>query len=257
VDSPGTGTGTTIGASYAGAQDGQEYLRSLPQYALSKAYPYGTFAGGVFFGAQGVWIEDMATADAESYILIDHGGTTRTPPSQIEVKITSVESGDRCFVARTTGDNYIVDKGVFNIQVGAGASATEVRVEETIPNDTPTTGQLRIVRRNASGVIEGEDRVAYTSWDNDNQPTYSSFWTAATPNAIDTDDTAYVPFIDEQASSDEVSVLVQYTSNRTVVARVRYYNGAGDSIIPFQTKGPLNTGGYSTAAIRTPDSIVT
>ena len=253
----GTGTGTSIGASSPGSVDGQEYQRAMPQYALSKASPLGTLAGGVYFGAQGVWIEDMHADDANSYQLIDHSGTTQTPPAQIAIKVTSVESGDTVGVFPTTGDNYIVNKSQYNIQDTISASESYIRVEENIPNDTPASGFVRVVRRDANGIILGEERYAYTDFDNSNQPTYSDFnLSGTTTQAYDTDDTAYVPYLDEDATGTEVAETVQYVSPRYVVARVRRYNGAGDSIIPFQTKGQILSSGYSTAAIRTEDNIV-
>jgi len=36
--------------------EGEQYQRAKSTYTLKKASPFGTYAGGVFFGAQGVWI---------------------------------------------------------------------------------------------------------------------------------------------------------------------------------------------------------
>lgn len=66
-------------------------------------------------------------------------------------------------------------------------------------------------------------------------------------------DTAYVPYMYEQASSTSITITVTYVADRSVLARVRR-----KGILPFETVGTYNsTAGYSTAAIRTTDTIVT
>jgi hypothetical protein len=66
-----------------------------------KASPFGTFAGGKFFGAQGVWVQNMAAADVKNFQLIDADGTTQSPPNQQSLTISNLISGDRVSVFRT------------------------------------------------------------------------------------------------------------------------------------------------------------
>ena len=72
------------------------------------------------------------------------------------------------------------------------------------------------------------------------------------PVLYEATDTAYVPFLDETATSTSVSKTVLYNSNRDVLIRVRK-----KGILPFETSGSVTTSGLSVAAIRTTDSIVT
>lgn len=65
-------------------------------------------------------------------------------------------------------------------------------------------------------------------------------------------DTAYVPFLDEQATGTTVTVTVIYVSDRTVVARVRK-----KGIIPDEKTGTVVSTGLSIGATRTTDTIVT
>ena len=65
-------------------------------------------------------------------------------------------------------------------------------------------------------------------------------------------DTAYVPFIDAQATGTSIAQTVLYSADRAVLIRVRK---AG--IIPFETSGTVTNAGLSVAAIRTTDSIYT
>jgi len=41
---------------------GQFYITANATYATTKVAPFGTLAGGVFFGAQGVWLQGMASS---------------------------------------------------------------------------------------------------------------------------------------------------------------------------------------------------
>ena len=252
----GTGTGTTIGGAVPAPQDGEEYIQAMPQYSPVKASPLGTFAGGTYFGPRGVWIEDMDSNDSNSYQLIDAIGTGRTPPVSVPVKITGLEHGDRGAVFLTTGDNYTIDKSQYDMVAQSG-SVAYVNVDVSggdIPNDTPADGTVIVVRRDGAGDVLGEDRYTYTSWNNDNSPTYGTFViSGVTSNAYDTDDTAYVPYaFGISIAGADVEESVQFVSSRFVMARVRQIG-----ILPFQTKGQILTGvGYTATAIRTEDTIV-
>lgn len=61
---------------------------------LSKTAPFGTFAGGKFFGARGVFIENMDSADVQNYELINSAGTTENPPNLQSVVLSGVVVGD-------------------------------------------------------------------------------------------------------------------------------------------------------------------
>lgn len=253
--SGGTGTGSTIGASVPSPQVGEEYIQAMPQYAPVKASPLGTFAGGTYFGARGIWIEDMDSADANSYQLVDATNETRTPPISVPVKVTGLEHGDRAGVFLTTGDNFIIEKEQYDM-VAQGGGVAYVNVDVSggdIPNDTPADGTIIVVRRDSGGNILGEDRYTYTSWDNDNSPVYGTFTiTGVTSSAYDTDDTAYVPYaFGISIGGVDVQESVQYVTSRYVMARVRQIG-----ILPFQTKGQIGNTGYTATAIRTEDTIV-
>jgi hypothetical protein len=212
-----------------------------------KQAPFGTFAGGKFFGARGVWIYNMAAADANNYQLIDSTNTTQIPPSTIPITVNGLAVGDRVSVFRTTGDNEIIDKSVYTSHATANTSGSSTfTVTATIDADTPSTGTLRVVDRNSSGEIISEQIYTYTSWSG------SVFNLSGTlSQSYDSNDTAYVPYIDTTASSSSVSVNVSYAANRYVVTRVRK-----TGIIPFSVRGQITNTGLTVTAIRTTDSIV-
>lgn len=246
------------GAITQTTKQGQLYIRAhednqtVPTntYAPVKASPFGTFAGGTFFGAQGIWIENMDSADVQAYQLIDATGATRTPPNQQSITISNLLSGDRVAVFRTTSGTAI-NKAVFTAASGNTAGLSTFTVNESISSDTPATGSIRIVDTSDTSSTR-ETRYSYTSWSGS---IFSGISPVLDRSYTATDDTAYVPFIDTTASSTSESVTVIYASDRTVLIRVR--RKAATAILPFETTGTFNATGYSTSAIRTTDTIVT
>ncbi|MHA2046919.1 MAG: hypothetical protein ACW99G_19180 [Candidatus Thorarchaeota archaeon] len=234
---------TTSPATLVYTEDGEEYQRAQIGYALSKTAPFGTFAGGVFFGARGVWVQNMDSGDSQNYQLTDAGGNTRTPPNFQALTVTAASPGDRISIFRTTGDNFTINKALYTVASGV-SGGNSVYVSTPIATDTPTTGFLRIVDVSASNF---EWRRGYTSWTG----TIFTLGTNLASNLANASDTVYVPYIDVQATQTSVSQTVIYASDRFVMARVRL-----KGIIPFQTKGTFKSTGYSTAAIRTTDTIV-
>jgi hypothetical protein len=226
--------------------DGERYTKVVDSaYLEVKQAPFGTFAGGTFFGARGIWIENMAGTDAENYQLIDSAGTVRQPPTQAPITVTSVEWKDRVLVCESTGNgSTTIKKNQYTISGTIPISSNYIDVTIPIPQDTPTSGFIRVVDVGAS-----EERYTYSGYADH---TFGLNTTTSKEYAGPTD-TAYVPYIDTIVASGSTSVQVSltYAEDRFLVGRVRQYG-----IIPFQTTGKNVTGGTSLTAIRTEDTIV-
>ena len=226
--------------------DGEEYIIAYSGYVPSKAAPLGTFAGGKYFGAQGIWIEGMAAG--QSYQYTDSNGAIRQPYTSVSISVTSLVSGDKVSVFRTSA--AVIDKAMYSSHATNNASAsTSFEVVEDIAIDTPATGTVRL-RKVAT---ETEERKAYSSWS-------GKIFTLTSNHAggYGANDKAYVPFIDEQATATLILKTVLYTAERAVLIRVRKYAaGVGNSILPFETAGTVTTAGLAVAAIRTVDGIAT
>ncbi|MFC1627273.1 hypothetical protein ACFL18_01800 [Patescibacteria group bacterium] len=282
-------------------------------------HPFGNFAGGRFFGARGVVLDNVPAADSQNYELIDNDGTRIVPPVTIPITVNAVVAGDRVTMFRATGDNNIVDKTIFTSHAtsntaGNAAFITTVTID-TDHGDSPTSGKIRVVNNSGDGL---EQRYRYASWatttftfvtgatGSDTAGTgtailedsaadfggaddvevgdvirntstgesgkvteiisttelrtsgLDSGWTSGntyTHNVLDRTydgtDTAYVPFLDEEAVSTSVSENVTYEANRYVTTRVRKLG-----IIPFTVKGEIDSSGITVTAIRNPDDIV-
>ena len=127
--------------------------------------PFGTFAGGVFFGARGVVIDNVLAGEATSYQLIDSQGNQVLPPNTVGVSVIGLVAGDRAAVFRVdtpggvdiTKNEYSIDSG------GTAVSAQTILVDGSIATDVPgksAGGYLRVV-----DVTDfSEYRYKYASW---------------------------------------------------------------------------------------------
>ena len=209
-------------------------LNSIPGWryrVLNSAYteiaaaPFGTFAGGTFFVAQGWWLTGVLSSEATKYQLIAHDGTIQVPPTVVGITVGNLVSGDRVLVAR---DN------------AASSGATALTVVESIKTDTPTSGVIR---------IKGQ-RYTYSSY-NAGTKTFSGLSPSLISNIVTADD-VFVPYIDKATTSTSETVTFVYSSNFN--ARVDVRNGSGVSpIIPFTTTISITNAGASVNASRNSD----
>jgi len=232
--------------------EGEQYQRAEIAFALKKASPFGTFAGGKFFGARGVWIEDMASADSENYSLCDALGATQTPPTQSTIKVVAmVATNDRLLVCESTGTGSVLVKKDQYTMTTQSASVDYVQVSGAIADDAPSSGIVRVVRDYGTST-ESEDIYTYTSIDRSGADDKFMI-SGVTSNAYDSADRAYNPWLDKNADgSGEAEVTVKYAADKYIVTIVRY-----KGYIPFDVAGQLVQAGVTITAIRTTDGIYT
>lgn len=205
--------------------------RVLPgqTYSENIAAPFGSYAGGKWFVAQGWWLTGVQTGDSKNYQLISHDGTVETPPTSITIEVGGVVSGDYVLVARDNGSGGILTS---EYTVSASAGATTLSVTG-LAVDTPASGFVRIAG----------DRYTYTSWTGTTLSGLSpSIKTGGYSSAA-----AFIPMIDAVASGVTItSAAIQYSAPFTCRYRVR--NGGGSPIVPFEsTLSVTSTGGTGTA----------
>jgi hypothetical protein len=222
-------------------------LNSIPGWryrVLNSAYteipsaPFGTFAGGTFFAAQGWYLTGVLPAESTRYQLIAHDGTSQVPPTLIGITLGNLVSGDRVLAARENGSGGIL-KDEYT-PVAASSGATSIQVVESIKTDTPASGVIRIKNL----------RYTYSSF-NAGTKTFSGLSPGLASNIVTADD-VFVPYIDKVAASSSESVTFIYSSNFS--ARVDVRNGSGGSpIIPFNTLLSVTSAGGSVNASRNSD----
>jgi len=243
----------TNGTNTVYAYNGEFYQKADTTYTtIKKASPFGTFAGGKFFGAKGIWIESVNSLDIESYSLIDAAGATEDPPTSASITVTACRpTDDRVLVCESTGSlSTVIKKNQYTMTSQSGGVAY-VQVSGAIADDAPTTGVVRVVYDYGLST-EGEDIYTYTSIDRSGAD--DKFIVSSTARAYDSGDRAYNPYIDTNADgSGEATVSLKYSGGtKYIVTRVRLKGW-----IPFQVAGSFGSGANPITAIRTADGIYT
>jgi hypothetical protein len=110
------------------------------------AAPLGTFAGGIFFGAPGVWLLDIPPSDAGDIQLTDDNGNTRLPPNSVSVEVTNLVSGDSVAVFRIPSAGAAVNKDEYSATVQPVGANTLVITGGPISLEAPAPGgKVRVV----------------------------------------------------------------------------------------------------------------
>jgi hypothetical protein len=116
-----------------------------------KAAPLGTFAGGTYFGAPGVVLTDVHADDVQAFQLVDDDGNVQNPPNFVNATVTGVNGTDfdRVGIFVLTAPAGTIDKAQHGVAAPTGiyngTADTDVRLDATVPNDTPESGTIRIV----------------------------------------------------------------------------------------------------------------
>ncbi len=211
---------------------GWRYRKLNAAYGENVAAPFGTFAGGKWFVAQGWWLTNVMAADSKKYELVSHTGVTETPPSSVQVEVGGVVAGDYVLVARDNGSGGILTSE-YTVSASAGASTLSVT---GLKIDTPASGFVRIAG----------DLYTYSSWTGTTLSGISPVIKAGGYTGA----AAFIPLIDKVVpalATTVSSALFQFDSNFTCRYRVR--NGtSGTAIVPFEsTLAVTETGGSGTA----------
>jgi hypothetical protein len=210
---------------------GQFYRTLNGSYQEVKQAPFGSFAGGKFFGARGVLLTNVT--DSNNRQLIDSSGATKVPPTTVSVVVSGLVAGDRVLVGRTSAG--VLNKSQFTL-AGNHTSAATVTVNEALGNDIASSGVLRL----------GDTRYTYTGINRG-----AKQFTGVSPALTGSSGAAlYNPLIDDVAAGASMSKSFVYVSDFDIVARVRK-----KGILPFENTGSVTNAGASVSAIRTADTI--
>jgi hypothetical protein len=217
---------------------GWAYRALNSAYVPNSAAPFGTFAGGKFFVAQGWYLTGVLAGESQSYQLIAHDGTTQAPPAIVSITIGNLVSGDRVLVARDNGSGGILTSE-FTLNGTHSIGASTVVVNEALTADHPLSGVIR---------LEGK-RYAYSAY-SAGIKTFTLSGTLAEAHASGS--AAFVPYLDLEATGTSESVGFTFGSTFLAIARVR--NGTGGSpIVPFETTLSVTAAGASANAVRNSD----
>jgi len=146
--------------------DANNYVVDPTSTAITaiKSAPFGTFAGGVWFCAPGVVLDNVNSLDANNFQLTDDGGNVVTAPTKVTVAVGNTRVGDKVAVYRLTSSGGNIEKNTYTVDTsqGAAGSAT-IAVDSAIDPEEPgkSTGGILFVVDNTNSV---EDRYRYTAY---------------------------------------------------------------------------------------------
>jgi hypothetical protein len=213
---------------------GWKYRALVSGFAENVAAPFGSFAGGKWFVAQGWWLTGVAPADSKNYQLITTAGTPEIPPNSLQLSVTGLAVGDYVLCGRDDGAGNLLENE-YTITAALGATTLSV---PGLKSDTPQSGHIRV----------NGDKLAYTSW------TGTTITLAAATTVAYSAAPAFVPFIDDAASSGSISSAA-FLFNANFNARFRVRNNASTPpIIPFESNFSVTSAGGSGTAVRTADA---
>ncbi len=140
-------------------------------FNANKQSPFGSLAGGRFFGARGVLITDYLAADENNFQLVDVTGATNQRPIAISLSVSNLVGTDETTATddyvvshRLTGSGGDINKTEYSATGGEAAGSNTLTVDTAISTDTPgksTGGVLNI--RDASDSNK-HYRLRFSSW---------------------------------------------------------------------------------------------
>lgn len=225
--------GTIAGAA------GWLYRKLNAAYNENLAAPFGAFAGGKWFVAQGWWVApaSLHSSDLQAYQLVSHDGTTVSPPNVISISVGALDANDYVLVGKDDGaGGFITATG---ITATGTAGASTLTLSGAPAGDVPTgAGFIRV---------------------NGNPHTYTGISGTAlsglspvVPVGGYSAQAAWFPYIDKLAGGAAVSSgTFNYAGDFSTRIRVR--QGTGSAIVPFETSFTTGSTGGSVNAIRASD----
>ena len=200
----------------------------------------GASTGSSLVGAYGFSLEYADLAVSDKITSLD--GIALSPPNNVSFTVLGILSGWRIMVAPESGG--LIDTTQMTLNGALTGVTTSVVVNEVIPDNTPTSGTIRILMddgrttRHPYSAVDGPSKTfTITSFDFTGDE-------AATTNGL------YISYIDDDSAGTSISFNTVQTSTQTLFVEARNA-GTGpdytDSIKPAITSGTLNaTGGSAT-----------
>jgi len=140
-------------------------------FNANKQSPFGSLAGGRFFGARGVVLIDYLASDENNFQLIDAPGDTKQRPIAISLSVSNLVGTDET----TTTDDYVVshrltgaggdiDKTEYSAVGGESIGDATLVVDTAITADTPgkSTGGVLNIRDSSNN--NKHYRIRFSSW---------------------------------------------------------------------------------------------
>jgi hypothetical protein len=128
------------------------------------AAPFGTYAGGRWFVAQGVLLTNVPAADANNWETSDITASRKAPPTQRAITFGGGVTDDRLSLFEVTvASGRTIDKTHNSIAAGGeSAGSSVIDLDANVANDRPTSGFIRV--DDVSSSTGEEYRLEYSSY---------------------------------------------------------------------------------------------
>lgn len=140
-------------------------------FNANKAAPFGSLAGGRFFGARGVLLSDYLAADENNFQLIDSQGNTKQRPIAITLSVSNLVGTDQTTATddyvtshRLTGSGGAIDKSEYSAAGGEAIGDTTITVDTSISADTPGKSLGGVLNIRDSSDNNKHYRIRFSSW---------------------------------------------------------------------------------------------
>ena len=184
--------------------------------------PFGTLAGGIFFGSVGVLISDYKSSEENYFQLKDSNGVTRSRPTSTSMTVSNVAPYDWVGVYRLLSQGGNINKTEYSAAGGETPGDSTLDVSGSVTVDTPgKTAGGRLVLIDASE-NNAEYILRYSSWSG-SQFILANFADTAEAGTNSTTIVAVGAFSSSEVGDliynvtrDEVSYISEVTSNDEV-----------------------------------------
>ena len=150
------------------------------------AAPFGTFAGGRWFVAQGVVLINVPTSDANNWETVDLPGGVVIPPTVRTLTFAGLAVNDRAALLEVSAAGTDLISNALNGVGGAGAAigAATIPLDSSVALDVPSTGWIRIVDTSLAATGD-EYRFAYSAVSGTTVTLDQGAWSTGTATATD------------------------------------------------------------------------
>lgn len=248
------GRGTVAGV------EGRLYRGFDPTFTEITVAPYGTFSGGIMFGAEGHFIDKdtLALADLQNIRVTPIGGAELTPPNLQVAQQSNLQAGWNGGIYRSTGVGS-TDIQTTEFQVGAGNAEanTSIVIQAgdrsigPVPSDVPDSGVIRAEDPSNPGIFLS---FPYSSVNRSTATftlTTGDIGDVTGAVALTQGDDLFVAWVEELSAGATISNTIQYIGDIELVAIARK-KGFDD----YEAAQTFIATGVNFAVTRTPDGVV-
>ncbi|MFH2002314.1 MAG: hypothetical protein ABIK28_21765, partial [Planctomycetota bacterium] len=138
---------------------GQEYIQAYANYEAILAAPFAKMEGSTIVGAQGIWFQGIAAADANKVKVKTDLKVDLEPYKTVTIALDNTLALDRVWAYLNDGSGAF-DKDTYTAASNT-INASTFEISASIPIDTPSTGGVYVVDTSA----QEEHRYRFASWD--------------------------------------------------------------------------------------------